>query len=1136
MKSIIVCVAAGVVFVCLTVGTAVLHSQPLPGRILLKFAHAVDTTMFYHDPQGILVTGMPSIDALNQVYRVTDMFGIFTMFENNPGYYTIQLTNGMDRCFLALMDPGMDVEDAAADYGADPNVEFGETDHAGENAGTQYIPNDSDFGNQWGLHNEGWHGGRPDADIDAPEAWNIARGDSGVLIAVLDAGTNFNHIDLEDNVWVNPGEDGDGDRVVFDGDDIDGVDDDNNGYVDDLIGWDFVQGDNNPKGDTHGTRVAGVLAAVTDNSDSVAAIAFNCRLMIVRTGNDNGPPDATKPANGINYATGNGANVINMSWYFGSPQQTIKTALNAAYAAGVVLVACAGNGNNESMLYPAAYEDSQADVIAVAATDKDDKKASFSQFGTWIDVCAPGDSILTIKLSDELIYENGTSFSAPMVSGLAALMLSLEPGLSNDFVVSQIETTADNIDSLNLPMYAGKLGSGRISAAKALHLNLRGWLAQRAISSDIAGYSQGDPAIAAWGDTVVAVWTRMPFFIGTPEVYFSRSTDAGMSWSAQTMVSSDDGTYSQYPTVCVNGSEVYAAWVESGDILCSYSSDGGQTFGTPFNASGTAASSEGPDIAMTDSLAHLVWLDVGSGTDDVKYRALDNGSTSGAVKNVSSLGASYSAIGTKVAAAGQYVQVVWEQTGTGSTYVNHRRNTDHGNSNSWSSKKILVRTDDTGARDPDVACTEDNVYVVYRRPAAGDENMEVFIRRNQQSGNPNSWDGAKQLTDHNEDPTPWEPRVATLGSDVEVVYNAWCPYNSEIYHLRSSDAGGGFTDPERVTYSEGDSGDKGIALQSAEADDTPRVYLIFREGAGSGTSEVAFKIRAPQLDCSMDDLYTYDFDSHDLTGWPSLATGGNSIGIVEGGGTCVSCPNVLKMMATSPGLAWVTTPTVGIRMDLDYWIGAHFMLESTCDQILVFENGDIRLEVLGGQNLVTGGGTPVETLTPYTWYDIECRARPDDGQYDVFINEEYAVTDALAGGPVAEVTLGDVLDGPLGYGIARWDDLVIRGFAEMAGIPRARSDDRAEISIWSCPNPATRSARLKWDAPGVSGDVTVTIYDVTGRLVRRLLELEAGAASGVTQCDWDGMDDLGRRVSPGIYFAAIATGRGSAAAKILLLH
>jgi hypothetical protein len=539
---------------------------------------------------------------------------------------------------------------------------------------------------------------------------------------------------------------------------------------------------------------------------------------------------------------------------------------------------------------------------------------------------------------------------------------------------------------------------------------------------------------------------------------------------------------------------------------------------------------------MTDSLAHLVWLDVGSGTDDVKYRALDGGSTSGAVKNVSSLSASYTATGTKVAAAGQYVQVVWEQSGAGSTYVCHRRNTSHGNAANWSSSKTLASDDGMGTGDPDVGCTEDNVYVVYRQPASEDGHMEVFLRRNQQSGNPNSWDAAKQLTDLDEDPTPWEPRVSTLGSDVEVVYNAWCPYNSEIYHTRSCNSGSAFNDPERVTYSEGDSGDKGIALKSGEAEDTPHVYLIFREAVGSVATEVALKIRTPQLDCSVDDLYIYDFDSHDLSGWPSLATGGNIIGIVDGGGMCVSCPDVLNMASMSPGLAWVTTPTVGIRTDEEYWIGAHFMLESACDQILVMDNGDILLELLGGQDLVTGNGMPLEVLVPYTWYDIECRARPDDGEYDVFIGEEYIATDVLAGGPVAEVTLGDVLDGSAGSGIARWDDIVIRGSAEMAGMPRPRRDRGAGISIRSSPSPASRAAKLKWQAPEGVRELSVSIYDVTGRLVRRVLEMDAEDAAGVTQCEWDGEDRSGRRVSPGIYFAVIKTSEGSAAAKVLLIR
>ncbi len=283
------------------------------------------------------------------------------------------------------------VKQAVAQYKMDPNVEYAEPNYIRHFEAT--TPNDSDFGELWGLHNTGQQvdgvGGTYDADIDAPEAWDITTGSNNVIIAVIDSGVAYDHPEIIPNIWKNTAE---LNRTAD-------LDDDNNGYVDDIYGWDFWSNDNNPEDyNSHGTHVSGTIAARGNNGAAITGVNWNAKIMALRIGGiGTSVGDATAA---IGYAVDNGADIINASWGGPDFSQTEHDAISVANDHGVLFVAAAGNGgsdgigdnNDQTPHYPSDYN--LSNIIAVAATDQNDNLASFSNYGeVSVDVAAPGDNI-----------------------------------------------------------------------------------------------------------------------------------------------------------------------------------------------------------------------------------------------------------------------------------------------------------------------------------------------------------------------------------------------------------------------------------------------------------------------------------------------------------------------------------------------------------------------------------------------------------------------------------------------------------------------------------------------------------------------------------------------------------------------
>jgi subtilisin family serine protease len=371
--------------------------------------------------------------------------------------------------------PGLDPVSFVAQLQESGLFEYAEVNTYGR---WEFVPNDTQFADQWGLDNTGQTGGTPDADVDAPEAWDMAVALPDIWVAVLDSGTDYDHEDLECNIWVNPGEDLGSDGIVMDPADLNGIDDDGNGFVDDLIGWDFAGADNDPDpSNLHGTHVAGIIGACGHNATGVIGVAggtgpgTGAKMMPLLVGN--AAPDGSILDDAIIYAADNGARVIALSLSV-AQSNAIDDALEYAYDTVGVLVVNASGNFNTAVGYPA----NNAHVMAVGATNHDDLRAEpdlgltwGSNFGPELEVTAPGVDIMNTVLADNYDLLSGTSMASPHVSGTAALMLSFKPLATNQGVRDCIIATAEDEvgdPAEDTPGRDDFYGFGRLNTADAL--------------------------------------------------------------------------------------------------------------------------------------------------------------------------------------------------------------------------------------------------------------------------------------------------------------------------------------------------------------------------------------------------------------------------------------------------------------------------------------------------------------------------------------------------------------------------------------------------------------------------------------------------------------------------------------------
>ncbi|MBI4056526.1 MAG: S8 family serine peptidase [Elusimicrobia bacterium] len=395
---------------------------------------------------------------------------------------------GLDRIYVLEVPSDTDSQEILKAYRENSAVEYIEPDALVHVQAT--LPNDPWFGDLWGLHNVGQSSGTVDADIDAPEVWDVVTGaTSPIVVGVVDTGVDYTHPELSGHIWTNPRE--------IPGN---GIDDDGNGYVDDVRGWDFKYHDKDPMDDHgHGTHVSGTIAASGNNGQGVVGVTWGAKIMPLKFLGYDGSGDAADAVVAIYYAAANGADVLNNSWGGGGYSQTLQDAINYARALGVFFVASAGNSGSDAYnTYPAAMDN----VFTVAATDRNDLKASFSSYGSVVDISAPGVSILSTvppgpcalcdPSGDIYRYLSGTSMASPHVSGVAALMLTQAPSLSVSELESLLKNSAEDIYSKN-PGYVGLLGAGRLNAYRAVVSQLSGvFVSKININDDSTPPSNGD--------------------------------------------------------------------------------------------------------------------------------------------------------------------------------------------------------------------------------------------------------------------------------------------------------------------------------------------------------------------------------------------------------------------------------------------------------------------------------------------------------------------------------------------------------------------------------------------------------------------------------------------------------------------
>ncbi len=289
----------------------------------------------------------------------------------------------------------------------------------------EVIPDDAYFADQWYLKNPGGKEGfKRGADVKATYAWKYTTGSEDVVVAVVDTGVAYNHPDLKGKV---------------------------------IKGYDFINSDEDPRDDHgHGTMVAGIIGAKTNNGKGMAGICWKCKIMAIKIFDAHGLGTYSEIADGIEYAVERGVKVINLSGGGYKPSLVLEEAVKRAADNNVVLVAASGNDAG-ALLYPAAYSPL---CISVGASDPEDKKAWFSNFGPHLDLVAPGVSILSTYPGGYAVGD-GTSFAAPIISGAAALLLSLKPNLTPDQVRKALIYTTDDVNGESLPGFDYYMGYGR---------------------------------------------------------------------------------------------------------------------------------------------------------------------------------------------------------------------------------------------------------------------------------------------------------------------------------------------------------------------------------------------------------------------------------------------------------------------------------------------------------------------------------------------------------------------------------------------------------------------------------------------------------------------------------------------------
>ena len=411
--------------------------------------------------EGIVQVGLKSFDLLAKTYQITELERLYWVKDQK----WID-TNGVApmNIFKATIKDNSQIEQAIEALSKDQNIIYAEYEGIAKFYET---PNDPMHEMQWFLEK-----------VQAYELHDFFKGDSTIVVGIVDSGTKWNHVDLRDNIWINMAEYEAGMTINWNTGIVsggNGIDDDGNGKIDDVIGWDFFSDDNNPyqsyNGNDHGTHVAGCVGAVTNNGVGVASIPQKVKLMITKHQSNTSPSTSVSYGNnGIIYCADSGAHIINCSWGGPGGGSTSNSVVNYALSKGALVLAAAGNDNYDHAQYP-SYPCDATNAVSVGSTNSSDNKSDFSDYGVAIDVMSPGSGIMsTIYNNNQDTYASfsGTSMATPVAAGIAAMIKSTHPDYSPLQIKERLLATADPIDDMFTPAYEGKLGSGRVNAFRAI--------------------------------------------------------------------------------------------------------------------------------------------------------------------------------------------------------------------------------------------------------------------------------------------------------------------------------------------------------------------------------------------------------------------------------------------------------------------------------------------------------------------------------------------------------------------------------------------------------------------------------------------------------------------------------------------
>ena len=387
--------------------------------------------------------------------------------------------------------------------------------------------------------------------IKCPDAWGVntttARGDTNTVIGIVDSGTDIDHPDLKTKIKYNYN------------DPINGIDDDNDGYIDNFRGWDISEQDNNPNVDNsvHGSHVSGCAAAATNNGIGVASPGFNCKFLPVKCAKQSSTTQIDNGYEGIKYAADHGCQIINCSWGGpGAGQFALDIITYATYTKGALVVASAGNANNEIPNYPGSFDL----VLCVASTTISDTKSGFSTYGHTIDVCSPGSGIRStvyVISNQGHSYTNmdGTSMASPICAGAAAIVKTFYPSYTGLQVAEQLKATADDIYSLNTG-YKEKLGTGRINLYRALTESPTSvWMRPITISDN-------NDDVFVVGDTLIITGTIVNYLKATTNLTATLSTTSTNVTILNSSLS--PGAMSTLGTFAVNSANAYKVLIKPG--------------------------------------------------------------------------------------------------------------------------------------------------------------------------------------------------------------------------------------------------------------------------------------------------------------------------------------------------------------------------------------------------------------------------------------------------------------------------------------------------------------------------------------------------------------------------------------------